>query len=214
MAKKRAAKFEVEIEDINLMPIMNLITLLIPFLLLSAQFIQIGVILVDWQSRARARTQKKEDENKRTLGLTINITSKGYDITTKEKGSACPSKTANGQPCIPVSMSGGNKIYNRVALRKFLYEKFWKPNKSNNSLEPDKLDRNIYSDWGKVTIRPESTVPYEVVIQTLDASRELPPEAKGDVSGNLACVFKKPQGQQEWQLTGNCMFPFAQLAAH
>ena len=213
MAKKRT-KFEVEIEDINLMPIMNLITLLIPFLLLSAQFIQIGIILVDMQGRARVKSEKKDEEKKRVLGLTINITAKGYDITTKEKGSACPSKMANGQPCIPVSMSGGQKIYNKVALRKFLYEKFWKPNKNSNSFDPDKQDRNVYSDWGKITIRPESNIPYDVVIQTLDASRELPPEAKSDVSGNLACVFKKPHGQKEWQLTGNCMFPFAQLAAH
>ena len=203
-----------KLEDINLMPIMNLICLLIPFLLLSAQFIQIGIILVDTPRRSRSAT-KKNNENKKVLGLTVDITQEGYYVSTK-KGSACPARSNNGQPCIPVTRSGEKKIYNSAALRKFLYKKFYKPNYKQNSLSKDKKDAvGGFSDWGKVTIRPQDQIKYDVVVKTLDAARELPPEAKTEVEGlkggALACVFKKPRGKKEWELQGNCMFPLASL---
>lgn len=81
MAKKTTV--EVEMEDINLMPIMNLLCLLIPFLLLSAQFIQIGIILVDTPRRSRSRMNKSKDNKKKTLGLVVDITQDGYYISTK-----------------------------------------------------------------------------------------------------------------------------------
>ena len=40
MGKKRLAKAE----ELNLVPIMNLVTILIPFLLLSVQFVSLAVI--------------------------------------------------------------------------------------------------------------------------------------------------------------------------
>lgn len=57
-------------------------------------------------------------------------------------------------------------------------------------------------------------INYETVVKTLDATRELPNEAKGEIDGvgsNLACVFKKPSGKKVWELQGACMFPLASL---
>jgi biopolymer transport protein ExbD len=94
MAKKgRKLEVDTKIEDVNLMPIMNLMCMLIPFTLLSAQFIQIGIVLVDTPRQSRSQ-QQKQDENQKTLGLTINIKQDGYDITTKSGGSACPQRAA------------------------------------------------------------------------------------------------------------------------
>ena len=45
MARKKLTQVE-EFEDINIMPLMNIIMLLIPFLIISAEFITIGVINV------------------------------------------------------------------------------------------------------------------------------------------------------------------------
>ncbi len=212
MAKKKMAVDE-KLDELNLMPIMNLLCLLIPFLLLSAQFIQIGIVLVDTPRQSKSQNQKK-DENQKSLGLTINIKQDGYDVTTKSGGSACPQRAASNQVCIPVTHAGGKKVYNAAALRKFLYDKFYKPHYKNNSLDAGKdapKAAGSFSDWGKVTIVPEDTILYETVIETLDAARELPPEAKNEIQdikgGTLACVFKKKPGDKEWQLEGNCMFP-------
>jgi biopolymer transport protein ExbD len=211
MAKKKMA-VEEKLEDINLMPIMNLLCLLIPFLLLSAQFIQIGIVLVD--TPRQSRSQSKPDENQKSLGLEVIIKQDGYDVKTKSGGSACPQRAASNQVCIPVTHAGGKKVYNAAALRKLLYDKFYKPHYKNNSLDKSKdapKPAGAFSDWGKVTIVPEDTILYETVIQTLDAARELPPEAKNEIQdikgGTLACVFKKKPGDKEWQLEGNCMFP-------
>ncbi|MBU1239184.1 biopolymer transporter ExbD [Myxococcota bacterium] len=208
MAKKTTV--EIEMEDINLMPIMNLLCLLIPFLLLSAQFIQIGIILVDTPRKSR-NTSKQKDDKKKTMGLVVDITQDGYYISTKA-GSACPDRKANGQPCIAVTHSGGKKKYMHENLRKFIYSKFYKPNYKKNS-DPDPANR-FFVDWGKVTIRPQDMIDYETVIQTLDATRELPPEAKNEIDGvgsTLTCVFKKDSGKKEWALQGACMFPLASL---
>ncbi|MGM0595838.1 MAG: biopolymer transporter ExbD [Myxococcota bacterium] len=205
------AKFELEddLEDINLMPIMNLLCLLIPFLLLSAQFIQIGIILVDTPRKSRVK-DKKKDKDKKVMGLVIDITQEGYYISTK-KGSVCPDRKNNGQPCIAVIHSGGEKKYRYDKLQKYLYTKLYKPNYKNNRTKKDAA----FADWGKVTIRPQDQIEYDVVVHTLDASRELPNEAKGDLegleSGSLVCSFKKPQGKKKWELRGNCMFPLAAL---
>jgi len=211
MAKRRMSVDE-SMRDLDLMPIMNLMCLLIPFLLLSAQFVQIGVVLVDTPRQSKARNEKK-DENSKVMGLTINIKQDGYDITTKSGGSACPQRAASNQVCIPITMAGGKKVYNASALRKFLFDKFYKPHYKNNSLDSSKeapKAAGSFSDWGKVTIVPEDTILYETVIETLDAARELPPEAKNEMDvkgGTLACEFKKKPGDKDWQLEGNCMFP-------
>ncbi len=210
MGKKMAV--DEKMEDLNLMPIMNLLCLLIPFLLLSAQFIQIGIVLVDTPRQSRSQ-QQKQDDTQKSLGLTINIKQDGYDVTTKAGGSACPQATANNRVCIPVTHAGGKRVYNASALRKFLFDKFYKPYYKNNSLDGSKDAKSGgFSDWGKVTIVPEDTILYETVIETLDAARELPPEARAETpdaikGSTLACMFKKKAGDKDWALEGNCMFP-------
>ena len=210
---KRRMSVEVELNELDLMPIMNLMCLLIPFLLLSAQFVQIGVVLVDTPRQSKAQNPKK-DENSKVMGLTVNIKQDGYDITTKSGGSACPQRAASNQVCIPVTHAGGKKVYNASALRKFLYDKFYKPHYKSNTLDVSKdapKAAGSFSDWGKVTIVPEDTVLYETVIETLDAARELPPEAKNEIQdikgGTLACEFKKKPGDKDWAIEGNCMLP-------
>lgn len=212
MAKRRMS-VEVELNELDLMPIMNLMCLLIPFLLLSAQFVQIGVVLVDTPRKSNAQTQKK-DENSKVMGLTINIKQDGYEIMTKSGGSACPARAASGQVCIPVTHAGGKRVYNSNGLRKFLYDKFYKPHYKSNSLDTSKdapKAAGAFSDWGKVTIAPEDIVLYETVIETIDAARELPPEAKNEIQdikgGTLSCEFKKKPGDKDWAIEGNCMFP-------
>ncbi len=218
MAKRKRHKMEFEIEDVNLLPIMNLITLLIPFLLLSAQFIQIGVILVEppriSSGGSSGGPNNANQPEKRELNLTVVVTGDGFSVNYKPNGtpvSLCPEK--GKQPCIKAKMVGGKKTYDGHALQKLLFERVWKPFMKRNSLEPDKMKSNLFKDWGRVAILANDDIPYEVIVKVLDATREFPPEAKGVVSGRLACEFKKPLGEDEWVMKGNCMFPFAQISS-
>ena len=218
MAKRRRHKYEMEIEDINLLPIMNLITLLIPFLLLSAQFIQIGVIFVEPPRMSAGGgggggsndAKKKQKE----LRLTVTVTGDGFFVNYAPNGqvqSLCPEKDKT-QPCVKATMESGRKVYDEKALQALIFERVWKPFHKNNTLDPEKSKNNEFQDWGKVTIMGNDDIPYEVIVKVLDATREFPPEAKGMVSGRLSCEFKKPVGEDDWVMTGNCMFPYVQIA--
>ena len=74
--KKRA---EMEIEELNLIPIMNMVMILIPLLLLSVVFVQVGVIdiFAPKQSTGPKESQNTDEEQKR---LRILITHDGFHL--------------------------------------------------------------------------------------------------------------------------------------
>ncbi len=77
MARKR---FEDKIEDVNLMPIMGLMVVLIPMVLLMTSFVHIGIINVSAPRAAVGAPQQQEDDNK-PLNLTVGISrEKGFSL--------------------------------------------------------------------------------------------------------------------------------------
>ena len=67
--------------SLNLLPFMNLMTLLIPFLLMSAQFVTLAVIDSSLPAIGNPdpAKEKKEDE-KPPLNLTVGITEEGFTV--------------------------------------------------------------------------------------------------------------------------------------
>lgn len=63
-------------EDINLVPVMNLVTILIPFLLMSAQFVTAAVI--DTTAPSSSKAPAEEEAKPEAPRLTIAITDLGY----------------------------------------------------------------------------------------------------------------------------------------
>lgn len=155
MARERR---EMEEEGLNLVPIMNLVTILIPFLLMSAQFVTLAVIdstLPAIVSTPETTEEKDEDEEK--LELSLLVTREGFTISgagTKlvlEEEEA--SDTSLKIPCLePGCPTPESYDYQGLTRRAGLLK-----------------DR--FSDEENVILVPESTVQYEVLVRTMDAAR-------------------------------------------
>ena len=79
---------DTDFGELNLLPIMNMVCLLIPFLLMAAQFIQIGVIMVETPRLSHVKSQPDE-QKKEALILTLVVTDKGFYLKSRH-GSECP----------------------------------------------------------------------------------------------------------------------------
>lgn len=140
--------------DLDLVPIMNMVTILIPFLLMSAQFVTIAVIdsTLPAISADSAPTEDKPD--KPPLNLSVAITSLGYRVL----GSAGPLKANEGAdanliPCEPAGCPTPDS-YDAVELTKLLAQV-----------------KDEYEEEENVILLPDSSTEYEVIIRTMDATR-------------------------------------------
>jgi len=216
MAKKKLRE-EFEAGDLNLLPIMNLICLLIPFLLMAAQFIKIGVILVETPRLSKARSTQNKDK-KKALNLRIDMTVRGFKIKTSRSDRECPPGASSRGVCIPVNAKGeyDAKVFQKLQewlwyLQREKYKEDWLP-----------------SEWHHVTVAVEPTIKYENIIAVLDAIRDIP---QGNRYGAAAkprppkggCHLKyqkkgKDSGTWQVQLRGDkkvrdaCMFHRVTLA--
>lgn len=145
----------MEVEP-NLTPIMNLMVVLIPLLLTSAEFIKIGSIELNLPPAAGPVRQaiEKPQEKTRNLDLTVSITDEGFYISSalavlRPKGGEGPS--------IPRKEDG---TYDFEALS----QKLWEIKQKAEGKFPD-LDNII--------IQAEPDIDYQTLISTMDASRSI-----------------------------------------
>ena len=159
-----------EADDLNLIPIMNLVTLLIPFLLLSAQFVSYAVI--DSTLLAICATGCDEAQPPdQPLNLTLTLSASGYDLRADSErhpdlgeGARFPCRTAScGGPLLDAWDVPGL----RAALADLKHDH---PGEDHAILVPS----------------PE--VPYEAVILAMDALRE-DPDQPGDGACEGRCLF-------------------------
>jgi hypothetical protein len=150
-----------EVPELNLIPIMNLVTILIPFLIMAAQFVQLAVI--DSTLPAIGPPQPQEETpDKPPLKLSLAITSKGITVLGADavlNPSGAP-PVAEGQarpPTIPCGSGSCRRVtdYNWVELSTML----------------DKI-KDQYPDEGNVILVPGDDIAYEVIVKTMDASRD------------------------------------------
>lgn len=83
MARRPTAKkrFNQEMEELNLVPIMNLVTCLIPMVLFGASFVQIGVINVNAPKFGTGQTEQVENDDEKPLNLTVAIGDDGFYLS-------------------------------------------------------------------------------------------------------------------------------------
>ena len=148
-------------QDLDLVPIMNLVTILIPFLLLGAQFLRIAVIDTALPSPPAATTAAAPDDG---LRLTVAITSEGYTVTGRDE------LLAGGKaiPCDVVGCADG-KAYDADGLTRLL-----------STL------KGRWPDEKYVVLVPESEITYEVLVRTMDAARE---DREGSIGRVRAVLF-------------------------
>ncbi|MBU1899368.1 biopolymer transporter ExbD [Myxococcota bacterium] len=78
---RRKSKFDISVDDLNLVPIMNMVMCLIPVVLVGSSQVTVGVVNVNSPKFGGApSTASNEDEDK-PLNLTVAIGEDGFRIT-------------------------------------------------------------------------------------------------------------------------------------
>jgi len=179
--------------ELNLLPIMNLICLLIPFLLMSAQFIKIGIILVETPRLSRVQSTQQEKQ-KEALNLSLVMTDKGYYIKSRH-GSECPEGVADSDRlCFPKQ----DGKYTDAVLLKLQHHLWYLFANKYKDPESYATPEEKYT----ITVIPEPTVKYEDLVRTLDILREIPTGAKNPAPKvpvpASGCTLKFMKGANAW----------------
>ncbi len=176
---KKGRRSLSKVEELNLIPVMNLVSILIPFLLMAAQFVHLAVI--DSTLPAIGTPQEVEEEpDKPPLRLTVAITDKGLiiggadQIINPEGAEAPPPAEGEERPPTIPCKSGGTCTspddYDYAELTRLLG-----------------LIKDEYPDEENVILLPESRIPYEVIVRVMDATRE--DRENKDASGKPRLLF-------------------------
>lgn len=156
MAKSRFK--EEAATELNLTTFMNLVMLLIPFLLLQQEFVAYSVVNVNVPAAASGGGggEKPEDEEE-PLNLSVNVTKRGFYIAAA--GGVLPNigtagATGEAEPTIPLLPDGSYDYKKLTELMQTIKDKRPKETKVIINLAPD--------------------VIYDIVVKTMDATRETP----------------------------------------
>jgi biopolymer transport protein ExbD len=152
-------------EALNLIPIMNLVSILIPFLLMAAQFVHLAVIDSTLPAIGDPQETPPDEDDEPPLQLSLVLTSRGITVAGADailkpegaEGAAEPIEGEEEQPTIPC------KDPNCATAESYDYEEL------TRILG---LIKDEYPDDENVILVPESRIPYEVIILTMDASRQ------------------------------------------
>lgn len=151
-------------EELNLLPIMNLMTILIPMLLMSAQFVSLAVIdstlpAISNVNSAPSEAQPEEQKpDEQPLMLTVFIASDGFTIA------------GNDPDLMPPADGSGAAAQNKVPC-------------TGECATPDSYDyKGLTAKLGAIKGRhvkeenvilvPSPKLPYEVLVRVMDAARE------------------------------------------
>jgi biopolymer transport protein ExbD len=189
----RAKKRGVTAEELNLVPIMNLVTILIPFLLMAAQFVSYAVIDSTLPAISPVQTEPQEEPEEKPLNLQVMITTEGFTVAgnhseLKDSGGGEEGEDKGATiPCLvpgcEYQADGGEgpaEAYNIAELRALL-----------GRLKDDKPEEK------NVILVPDASLPYEVIVLAMDATREDPDASSTDA--DIGC-------------NGRCLFPFVVIA--
>ncbi len=162
MAIKRKA---IENQDLNLTPILNLVTILIPFLIMAAQFVQLSVIDSTLPAIGQPQTEPPDPDEKPPLQLSLGLTGKGIYIMGADTVIYPDGKPdfAEGEerpptlPCLSGGVCQNVSDYDWKALREKL-----------------NLIKDEYPDDANVILVPDHDTQYEIIVSAMDTAREDP----------------------------------------
>jgi len=148
--------YEEEQAEPNLTPIMNLMVVLIPLLLTSAEFIKLSVIELNLPptSGPIQTSMALPKEQTKKLELTVSITREGFYVSNALE----PREPAEaGAPTIPLKADG---TYDYERLSKLL-------------LDIKEQAEGKFSDLQTIIIKAEASVRYQALVSTMDAARSV-----------------------------------------
>jgi len=186
MAKKMRARELPDLGEVSLIPVMNLVCLLIPFLLYTAAFIQYAVIdVASPRFQNRAQVTQPDEQNQEALNLMLIITDQGFRLAASGGvlPEGCASSTeagaASDAPTVPLNPNAESCTDNlgyptasqrnsRTALR------LGPPSCAYNFQRLRECIVRIkdeYPDERQIIISAENRIDYDVLIHAMDAAR-------------------------------------------
>ena len=165
MARNKS-KFVEQVEDINLIPIMNLVLCLIPLVLFKTQLVKIGMVNVSAPKVGPASTKpQEEDKDKKPLGLTVALGKDGFLL--KATGADLATvfgvqADANGVKIPMKSEEYTNKNGDVEKLTTYDYIELYR-----KLLQL----REMYEDDKLLTLTAEPELEFKYLIRTMDVVR-------------------------------------------
>lgn len=162
MARRKKKTVDTTIEDLNLVPIMNLVVCLIPVVLVGMTLVKLGVINVNAPRFGMGQAEPSDDEEK-PLGLTVAITADGFLLTATGadinaelgQGPANPSADPSAAPAAPgVRIEKNGEMYNYAEL----YNKMV-------------ILKDNHKDETIVNLTAEPTIHFKYIISVMDSIR-------------------------------------------
>ena len=158
---KRPRLFD-EIDDINIMPLLNIIMLLIPFLIMSTEFTRIGILEVSSPSGCGCSTPSPYAKATPPLVLTLTVTAKGATLLTR--GARIPQGCdlsaesmkaarleATGAPTIPrIGKDIDQKAFQQCLIH----------------------IKNLFPHERRIIMTAEMETPFQEMISLMDSARE------------------------------------------
>lgn len=228
MASQRKRRGDEEAEEItlNLLPFMNLMTLLIPFLLLSASFITIAVIDSSLPAIGAPQPKDKQDEEEKEppLNLQIGVTEEGFTVsgTSPLLGCGTAGKADGENTCkqIPLNdnaeycqesqcggVTGGDcrpdPACHDIAELRDLVKRLKNPRWEGGAMVTD------YPDEGNVIIAPNKSIKYSVLIGVMDATRDIEAPSGGELTP-VGPGYGKETSSECYPNV--CLFPYVVVA--
>jgi biopolymer transport protein ExbD len=153
---------EIEVEEANVLPVMNIMFLLIPALLLAMEVASLAAVAVSPPKFAAAPSDKKEEEKKdeKPLKFKVNILEDGFRVSTaaQQEGAEAGKSQDSSAPSIALAKPGSPlSEYDRYDY-KALEDKA-------RELKAKAKHETV------VTISAENSIPMQVLIHTMDAVR-------------------------------------------
>ena len=138
---------------LNLLPVMNLVTILIPLLLMTSQLVQIAVIDSTLPAIGEELEPSPPHDKLVTPSLLISrtgvvIQGAGDVLTPSEASVPC-----TAQPCATADTYDYDGVQDRLARVK-----------------------DAHPDAEVVILVPDDNIPYEVLVNLMDASRQIDPD--------------------------------------
>lgn len=185
---KYRKKTEIEVEEANVLPIMNIMFLMIPALLLAMEIASMAAIAVSPPKFSAAPSEKKEEEKKeeKPLNFKVFILEDGFRITTasQQEGAEAGKAQDSSKPTIPLAKpSAKMDEYDRYDFA---------------ALEAKAKElKEAHGHETVVTISAENSIPMQVLISTMDATRGTDCKLNAFQSGSIdepppECLFWQP----------------------
>ncbi len=178
-SRRRANKLEDP--ELTLLPFMNLMTLLIPFLLVSVQFVTLAVIDSSLPAigAPQTTTEKKEDD-KPPLNLTVGITGEGFTVA----GSAAVLGGGTGGPNSvseesgpTIGLTSDDTYCRKVQCGEEPGCRHETPCHDYKALQELVVRvKEDYPEEENVIIAPNAEIPYHVLVGVMDSTRDHKPE--------------------------------------